>query len=190
MRNPSVYLNPGHDKSYDSGVVSGANRECDIVYDIALYCRSFLHRNGCIVHLDQHNGLENICYQANILSSDIFVSIHLNGAEGYARGTETLVYSCDKNSLCYMLGGFINTRVLDYFLLRDRSWVNRGVKERPSLIVLNSTSMPAALVEVGFLTDSQDTLYILSDKCGVGEAIGKGILDYWRWYSEPYQIKA
>ena len=40
---------------------------------------------------------------------------------------------------------------------------DRGVKNRSDLIVLNRTTVPAALVETGFMTDSNDMSLLTSD---------------------------
>ena len=55
-------------------------------------------------------------------------------------------------------------------------FINLGVNERPNLVVLNSTNMPAVLVEVGFInTDADNTLF---DErfYDIAQAIADGIL--------------
>ena len=54
---------------------------------------------------------------------------------------------------------------------------NIGITERPNLIVLNSTQMPAVLVEVGFInTDADNALFDLEFEA-IAEAIAYGILE-------------
>lgn len=44
--------------------------------------------------------------------------------------------------------------------LEQVGFVNLGVNERPNLVVLNSTNMPAVLIEVGFInTDADNELF-------------------------------
>ena len=55
-------------------------------------------------------------------------------------------------------------------------FVNLGVNERPNLIVLNSTQMPAVLVEVGFINTDADNA-LLDAKFGeTAQAIADGVL--------------
>ena len=53
---------------------------------------------------------------------------------------------------------------------------NLGVKERPNLIVLNSTNMPAILIEVGFLNTEADNIFFDDYFDAIAEAIAQGIL--------------
>lgn len=45
---PKVFINPGHDKEYDSGAVNPVNgaRECDIAYDIGILVQNYLAAVG------------------------------------------------------------------------------------------------------------------------------------------------
>ena len=56
--------------------------------------------------------------------------------------------------------------------------VDRGVKARPGLIVLNSTHMPAVLVEMGFITNDADCRMLIDQQDELARAIARGITDY------------
>ena len=58
---------------------------------------------------------------------------------------------------------------------------NRGVKERPDLAVLNSTKMPAVLVEVGFISNTSEKNLLVTDsyQSKIAGAIEDGILKYY-----------
>lgn len=87
---------------------------------------------------------------ANELEGDLFVSIHRNSGEipNLYQGVETLVYS--KGGFPEEVAENINEE------LEEVGYINLGVEERPRLIVLNSTQMPAVLVEVGFINAEAD----------------------------------
>ena len=103
--------------------------------------------------------------------ADYFISIHRNSSPypNTYSGVESLVYS--KGGVAEIMAENID-RQLSYLGFR-----NIGVSERPNLIVLNSTQMPAVLVEVGFLnTDKDNALFDLEFEA-IAEAIAFGILE-------------
>ena len=54
-------------------------------------------------------------------------------------------------------------------------FVNLGVNERPNLVVLNSTNMPAVLIEVGFINTDADNELFDSRFDEIARAIADGI---------------
>ena len=60
--------------------------------------------------------------------------------------------------------------------LEQVGFANLGVNERPNLIVLNSTQMPAVLVEVGFINTDADNELLDSRFDMTAQAIADGIL--------------
>jgi N-acetylmuramoyl-L-alanine amidase len=61
--------------------------------------------------------------------------------------------------------------------LEQVGFVNQGVNERPGLVVLNSTSMPAVLVEVGFINTDADNMLFDERFNEIASAIANGILE-------------
>ena len=61
--------------------------------------------------------------------------------------------------------------------LEQVGFVNLGVNERPNLVVLNSTNMPAVLVEVGFINTDADNELFDSRFDEIARAIADGILE-------------
>ena len=56
-------------------------------------------------------------------------------------------------------------------------FVNLGVKERPGLVVLRRTRMPAVLVEVGFINSDTDNMLFDDNFDDIALGIAEGILD-------------
>jgi N-acetylmuramoyl-L-alanine amidase len=114
--------------------------------------------------------LEPRVQMANRLGATLFVSIHANAAyRAEATGIETFYYQSG-----YSLAGYIQNSILANF-----NMTNRGVKQA-RFYVLRNTSMPSALVEVGFVTNSYDAS-ILADpaqRSRMAAAIAQGILQY------------
>ncbi len=87
---------------------------------------------------------------ANEAKPDYFISFHRNSspdANQYA-GAEVLVY--DKSGIKYEMAQNI------LGALGEAGFDELGVKERPGLVVLRRTKMPAILVEAGFLNTEGD----------------------------------
>lgn len=115
---------------------------------------------------------------ANELGGDLFVSIHRNssGTPNQYQGVESLVYS---------EGGFpeevaenINEE------LEEVGYINLGVEERPRLIVLNSTQLPAVLVEVGFINSDADNEIFSTKFEETARAIADGIAESFEEYED------
>ena len=67
--------------------------------------------------------------------------------------------------------------------LEEVGFQNLGLSERPNLIVLNSTLMPAVLVEVGFINTDADNELFDTRFDDIAQAIADGILQT-IWSSE------
>ena len=97
-----VFINPGHDLERDSGAVNPTSglRKCDVAANIGGLVKGYLEAAGCEVQMLQSDNLAGetpdlpcVVDTANGWPADVFVSLHCNAANGYARGTETLVYN-------------------------------------------------------------------------------------------------
>ena len=56
--------------------------------------------------------------------------------------------------------------------------VDRGLKERPELTVLRATDMPAALVELAFISNEEDEELLRDRQDDFARAIARGVTDY------------
>ncbi len=176
-----VFLNPGHHPGIDPGAVN-TNRgiqEAVIARDISVKVAKYLKAAGVEVESLQSDNLagENpnypeVCESANLYDADLFVSIHCNSAENkFAKGTETLVYSyggpADRAAEC-----------IQKQIVANLGTVDRGVKERPDLIVLRHTVMPAVLIETAFISNESDVWVLLYRQDEMARAIARGITDF------------
>ena len=175
-----VFLNPGHDLERDSGAVNPTSglRECDVAADIGGLVKGYLEQAGCEVQMLQSDNLLGetpslpcVVEEANGWPADIFVSLHCNAANGSAQGTETLVYNEDGESA--ELAGCIQSQIVS-----SLGTVDRGIKERPMLIVLKHTNMPAVLVEMAFVDNDEDTILLTYKADEMARAIARGITDF------------
>ncbi|HHX61180.1 MAG TPA: AMIN domain-containing protein [Epulopiscium sp.] len=93
---------------------------------------------------------------ANEIGADIFVSLHNNSfTNPEVNGTEVLYSTKDPKSKTM-------AQIVQNNMVSRLKMFDRGAKARPGLVVLNSTNMPAILVETGFLTNPGDAAKLQS----------------------------
>ena len=63
-------------------------------------------------------------------------------------------------------------------IIRSINTVDRGVKERQDLWVLNGTDATAVLVEMAFIDNDEDLALLNNDLDTIVRAIARGITDY------------
>lgn len=168
-----VVLDAGHGGS-NPGAIYNGRQEKDDVLSLVLAVGNILEQSGIEVYYTRTTDVYESPFQkateGNEVGADYFVSIHRNSSPypNQYSGVETLVYN--RYSEAGRLAFNINSQ------LEQIGFVNLGVNERPNLVVLNSTRMPAVLVEVGFInTDADNTLF---DErfYDIAQAIADGII--------------
>lgn len=172
-----VCVDPGHGGT-DPGAVNGALYEKDVVLDICIRLGKLLEKAGYDVRLTRENDRFDTplmkSKMANEFEADVFVSVHCNAAAmEQAHGTETLTF--DEDGKSGYLGKCIQRRLIDELGLSDR-----GLKTRKELTVLNRTKMPAALVEVAFISNPGEKLLLIRPefRAKAADAIFAGIEEY------------
>ena len=119
--------------------------------------------------LVQDDDLGYVCHVSDDFDADIFVSLHCNAFNTQARGTETLYKSFNGQRLANDIQSQI---------IRSINTVDRGVKKRDDLWVLNGTNAVAVLVEMAFIDNDDDLEMLNNDLDTIVRAIARGITDY------------
>lgn len=170
-----VFINPGHAPGIDPGAcnIEYDVQEAEIALEVARHVQDYLERAGVkVCGFVQDDDLAYVVDAANEKKADLFVSIHCNAySSPEPQGTETLVY--EKGGRSEILAEYIQ-----YQIISSLGTVDRGVKERPRLYVLNHTDMPAVLVELAFITNDDDVQLLIDNKDDFAAAIARGITDY------------
>ncbi len=187
---PLVALDPGHGGS-DTGAVGVTGVfEKDINLAIALRVDVHLRAAGLRTLLtrsdDSTVSLKQRTDLANGAKAGIFVSIHNNAASSDSHGTETFYWGTadgDYSPEGRRLAEAIQRRLVDTLDSTDRGARTHWL----SLHVLRESLMPAALTEVGFLTNAEEEAKlkdpIYQDKAA--QAIAAGILEFLGWIPGP-----
>lgn len=118
--------------------------------------------------------LEDRAAIANSQRADAFLSIHGNTftSDPSVSGTETYYYELDSAKLA---------QVLQQAIVKATRFRDRGIKQE-DWKVLRHSEVPAALLEVGFLTNAQEEAFLLGEKGQnqVAQAIVDGLKDYFQ----------
>ena len=180
-----IYIDQGHNPvNPNAGAEGNGFREQDIVYEIGIRLAALLEANGNFevrlsrptpqtqIGTSNSSSLAARANEANSWGADYFISLHCNASSNSsANGTEALVYSTAGQA--YDLARAIVNSISLLTGLR-----NRGVKTRPGLYVLRRTTMPAVLLELGFITNPSDAALLSGEPELFAQAIYRGILQY------------
>ncbi|TQR32219.1 N-acetylmuramoyl-L-alanine amidase [Lysinibacillus sphaericus] len=176
-----IILDPGHGGK-DPGTVVGSNSEKAITLKVGTLVKQKLEAAGAKVSItrtgDTYPSLQDRVDFTNANYGEIFVSIHVNSAANTAAlGTETYyaVSTGDMFNEDIDLATFVNNQIVNNLNMK-----NRGVKKEQYYVIRN-TIIPAILVELGFLTNSEDRAKMTDDQYVelFAESIYKGILEYY-----------
>ena len=172
----TVVIDPGHGGGDPGAVGINGLREKDITSAIAGRVQQSLAAKGINAILTRSNDSE-IDLQPRVdtaerANADIFVSIHANSislSRPDVNGLETYYYS----------SGLRLAQTIHNSLLQRTSLADRGVRTA-RFYVLVHTSMPAVLVETGFVTGSTDAARFRDPAAlnGIADGISAGILQY------------
>jgi N-acetylmuramoyl-L-alanine amidase len=124
---------------------------------------------------------------ANRSGADLFVSIHRNAmpVPGTGSGASVLVYE-DSGTAAVLAENILKNLV-------ELGLKDQGIEERPGLVVLRKTQMPAVLAEVGFIDNPSDNAFFDRNFDAIARAIADGILTTLREQKEQtplyYQVQ-
>ena len=185
-----IVIDPGHGGK-DPGAVPNEVREKDINLSISNKLNEKLMAKGYSTFMTRDGDYSVDLYDrpkiANEKNADIFISIHCNSCEGStASGFETLYCPAESKKVAAYGDNYLLAKIVQDELIKELNPKDRGVKERPNLVVLNRTEMPAILVENGFLSNPEDEKLLLDNNYQdrIAEAISRGIERYFNEISK------
>lgn len=186
----TVIIDAGHGGENPGAVYMG-RQEKDDALRLALAVGNILEQNGINVVYTRVNDVFDSPIEkvrmANRSGADYFISIHRNAMPipGSGSGQEVLVY--EDEGVPALLAENISRN------LTEAGFADLGVKERPGLIVLRRTQMPAVLVEAGFIDNPADNQLFDNNFLNIAQAIADGVLETIRQQEmerpEYYQVQ-
>lgn len=160
-----IMIDPGHG-GYAPGTTVNGVVEKDINLKQAIAAKEMIENNTDIkVYMTREDdtGVENRnrTILANEIEADFFISMHNNYADRKdASGTEVFYYPSEQDDRSQEIAKMIQNKIIMYGGIRDR-----GIKPGVDLIVLNTSQMPAVLIEGGFLSNEEDLVKLVSEDC-------------------------
>ena len=181
-----IYIDQGHNPVpfHNSGASGNGLYEHDLTFTIGCMLAAMLKADGRFeVCLSRPNkgvilGTDNASSQQSRLEgaedfeADYLISLHVNSyTDGTAYGVEA--YTTEGNATSLAFGESLLEGLAEATGLRDR-----GMKQNPDLYILKNATMPAALLEMGFISNVDDAALLAEKPELFAEGIYNGILAY------------
>ncbi len=182
LQNRVIILDPGHGGK-DPGTVKGSVSEKSITLKVSTQVKQLLENAGAKVYMtrtgDTYPSLQDRVDFTQANYGEIFVSVHVNSAANTsAQGTETYyaISTGDMYQEDIDLATFVNNQIVSNLNMK-----NRGVKQEQYYVIRNMV-IPSILVELGFLTNTEDHNKMTNDQYVnlFAESIYNGILQYYK----------
>lgn len=178
-----IYIDPGHG-GIDPGACGKKHLEKDIVLNVALYLGVRLERSGAKVVYSRTGDYDlttdevgDSQARVELIESSgatIVLSIHCNAfTDSRERGAQTF-YNPKKNSQSQVLASLIQEA-----LVEDTS-THREVSSKLNHFILNHSEVPAATIELGFLSnpEEEELLGSPSYQQKLAECIRKAVISF------------
>lgn len=180
-----IFIDQGHNPSGpNAGAEGGGLREQDVTYVVGKALGDMLRDDPRFaVRLSRNTPTESLgtsnatslaarVRMANSWPANYFISIHCNSNPNPAiNGSEVYVYQ--EGTQAFWLGQHIIQGLVNEAGTRDN-----GVRVNSSLYVLRRTTMPAVLVELGYLSNPGDAMKLRDDPRSFARGIYQGLLSY------------
>ena len=175
-----IFVDAGHG-GRDPGAVANRIQEKDVVLPISLKLGQALQSMGYTVYYTRTNDvevdLEPRVALAQRVNADVFVSIHANSLDSRnssVNGVET--FHARNSTVGRELASYVQSQIIS-----ATSANNRGVKAA-GFYVIARTSMPAILVETGFVTSPTEASNLSNPNYQkqMADAIARGIDQFMR----------
>lgn len=178
-----IVIDPGHGGK-DPGAIGYGLEEKAVVLDTALKVKALLAKTPFSLKLTRETDVYlTLSQRVNIAKAaggNTFISIHANAASSAATGAETFYYGLSGENPYVTdskkLAAAVQKRMVTAMEIPDRG------TDHGDFHVIRENSMPAILVELGFITNKGDNQKLASSfwRQRAAEAIYLGILDYYK----------
>jgi N-acetylmuramoyl-L-alanine amidase len=181
-----VVIDPGHGGDEPGFVGPAGAREDEICFEIASRVEAGLSASGAQVFLTRRAGdgptVDERAVLANTLGADLFLALHLGGAEPSARGAAAFYFGHERfrSEAGMRLAELLLEQVCTLGLIDGRT----HAKTFP---ILRETRMPAVLLESGHLTNPEEEGLLIQPEFQqrLADAIADGLQ---RFAREPVPV--
>jgi N-acetylmuramoyl-L-alanine amidase len=175
-----VMLDPGHGGRDPGAIGLGGLREVDVILPVAKRVAEILEKQGIAVKMtrtgDNYVGLDERVSISRDAGATLFVSIHANSIDNRpdVNGLETYHYNIGQS-----FADTVHRVVVDH-VNKNGFYLNDRRVRSARFLVLRKSTIPAILVETGYLTSEAESARLRRDDYQkvMAEAIAKGIIQY------------
>ena len=181
-----IYIDQGHNPTsyYNAGATGNGYYEQDITFTVGKLLAERLKADGrfavclsrpfstTVLGTDNDSSLDARVEGAKDFGADYFISLHTNAyTNDTANGFE--IYTVKDNDESYRFGDYLRPYLAAATNLRDR-----GMKQSSDIRVLKNATMPAILIEMGFISNPTDASLMAEHPELFVDAIYEGMLSY------------
>lgn len=179
-----IFIDEAHNNNgFDTGADKNGYKEQDITFAVGQKLGILLENIGAEVKHSRNKQTDNLgvstndslntrARMANSFKADLFISLHCNSFWlKSSNGVEICISG--KGGKAEKLANAIRPNLVKLGLY------DRGNSIRPNLVVLKNTSMPAILIEMGFLSNTNDAQILRDRQDELVNAIFQGICAYY-----------
>ena len=181
-----IYIDQGHNptSNHNAGAQGNGLYEENLTFTVGKLLEELLEADGrfevrlsrptayTVLGEDNSSSLDARVQGAVDFGADYFISLHTNAFDSdTVQGIE--VHVAEEGSASFAFGAELLQGMLASTGLHDR-----GMKISPDLRVLKNAAMPAALLEMGFITNAEDASMLSQNPDRFAKGIYKGILSY------------
>ena len=183
-----IYIDQGHNPTgnHNTGATGNGYYEQDITFTVGLLLAELLRADGrfeiclsrptsgTVLGTDQDSSLDARINGAKDFEADYFISLHTNRyADSSVSGFE--IYTVANSGESYVFGNHLRSYLAAATSLRDR-----GMKQDATIRVLKNATMPAILIEMGFISNPGDAKLMTESPELFATGIYNGILSYFK----------
>ena len=168
-----IYISPSNQKG--NLYATGDTNEREQCHKIAKACEKFLKRYGFTVMCTYNDDMYERVAESNAFGADIHLAIHTNATAKHnvTGGTQVLLY--DLSGKRMKLG----QSILNYLAPMSPGNSAEGLVKKPTFYEINSAKGITAYCECEFHDTKPGSDFIIQNTTAIGEAIAKGICDYY-----------
>jgi N-acetylmuramoyl-L-alanine amidase len=183
-----IVIDAGHGGKDPGAVSPNNNKEKDINLNVSLKLNEKLTSLGyntlMIRDTDDFVDLYERARIANDNYADIFISIHSNSNNNKSIDGIQVLYCPAAKSEKKEEDDHPLAKIMMEEMTKGTGAKDRGIVQRPGLVVLRETKMPAVLLEIGFLTNPEEEKLITNSdyQNKLVDSIIKGVERYFETY--------
>lgn len=183
-----IVIDPGHGGTQPGTTSVTGVKEKDFNLAVSLQLEKKLKALGYNVIMTRNTdttlGLYERADIANNVNADLFVSIHGNAHDNKSIAGIQVLYCPANQSAKKDIDQFPFAKSIMDELLKGTGAADKGIVQRPNIVVLRETKMPAVLVEAGFLSNAEEEKKLLTPEyqSKIVDSLIKGIEKYLDMY--------